>query len=498
VLRLNARALLVLACVAAPASASAQQAAYASDLLPPGHWVQEAALRLYALGAAPHGFDPGAGTLSKREAVALLRHAGEHDAAGGLARAYLARLLEEFPETGGRGSRAPAPLGVDAALSGLVRDSAGLAWPGAGYDSLLHGWTGAPAAEDGSLLQARFGFATTLHRRVALAGDARIGGGRVDVADLHAALLAGPVALWAGRRPIRYGTHLGGPVALGGPVPYDGGGFHLPEPLTLPSILRYIGPIRLESFLARVDQAAPVDRPWFWGARVHVAPHPRLALAFNRAAMFGRHDGSPITFANILHILFGIHSGGSEFENQIASVELRVRPPIPRLPALVYIEWGLEDSAGAWYKVPGILAGVELPALPGLPSASAGIEHTFFRPSCCGNPIWYRHWFFTEGWTQSGLPLGHPLGGHGAETRGRLRWETPSARLALETQLFRRERRFENLFHPDRGGVSHGGEVRLRFRPLHAIETLGRLELERGDWGGSHRLVVQATAFLGR
>src|SRR5690606_963745 len=98
-------ALLVLA---VPPTATAQEGArppapeFAAPFLPDDHWSLSAVRRLYGLGLAPPGFDPGRRTLSRREAGALLLRAAELAEgralpAARLARAYALRFAEEFP-----------------------------------------------------------------------------------------------------------------------------------------------------------------------------------------------------------------------------------------------------------------------------------------------------------------------------------------------------------------------------------------------------------------
>ena len=49
--------------------------------------------------------------------------------------------------------------------------------------------------------------------------------------------------------------------------PREGGGLYLAEPLTLPWILRHLGPVRFETLLSRIENGDRITDPWFWAAR---------------------------------------------------------------------------------------------------------------------------------------------------------------------------------------------------------------------------------------
>jgi hypothetical protein len=189
-------------------------------------------------------------------------------------------------------------------------------------------------------------------------------------------------------------------------------------------------------------------------------------------------------------MLIGKHAGaGSELDNQVVAFDLHYRPPLGALPLAVYAEWGMEDSAGAWYNVPGMVLGVEVPALPGVPALAVGLERTSFGSSCCGNPIWSRHWIFRQGWTDDGRLLGHPLGGHGSEWLSYARADLFEARLHLDLRLFARDRGEESLLAPERMGRSRGGRLGVEGRLASGLGVFFLGGLEEGDAGWRESMV---------
>jgi hypothetical protein len=449
-----------------------------SLLVPRDHWSLEALARLDAFPATGAAVPWGMGTPTRREVLQALEAAAEAAGAAeaALARAYLERFREEawLEDSDAEGSD---PEGSDPEgwsprwISGhwdlAVGRRYGALGTGAGrYEFIPPEPLGEARHLDGDLAGAlEVG-------RIGVAGRVRIGEDGEPVA--REAYLAGRIRgvdLWAGRRAPAFGGTRSGSIVLGGRVPLDGGGLALAGPRTLPSFLRHLGPVRFESHLARLHESGDLRHPWFWSARGTVAPHPRLALALNRAAMFGGEGNAPMTVKNVALMLLGSRArelpgdlGRSFFANQIASLELRWRPPLERVPTTFYLEWGLEDSAGAWWTVPGIVAGVQVAALPGAPGVSLGIERTHFAPECCEDPPWYRHAAFTAGWADQGVPLGHPLGGEGDEWLLYGRADLLDARLRTGWRLFHRDRKGDNLFMPTREGSSLGGALEVLYR----------------------------------
>lgn len=479
--------------IATAAAAVAQQRTsdFASAFLPPGHWAIGAAGRLHALGLVEHGFDRARRPLTRREVGRVFDGAvrlAERDRPEllPLVRAYRARYTEEFPSTMSALAGADS-VGLrfgDGSVTAGYELRTGELRSGIGYEN-GDDWTGPFHEEDVSTAMGAVDWSVELFPALALglapsraAGDWTVDGG-------YATGVWRDAGIWIGRRTFGYSPGAGGGIVLNPSVAFDGGGIYLTDGVLLPSFLEALGPILFETFLSRVEHDGPIERPWVWGMRGTIEPHPRFGFGLTRTAMFGGEGKNDLSLQNLAYLMIGKHAGaGSGFDNQIFSIDAWYRPPIGALPMLIYLEWGLEDSAGAWFDVPGVVAGLELPALPGVPGIALGIERTSFSPRCCGNPIWYRHWQFLGGWTDDGVPLGHPLGGHGSEWRSWARADVLDARLRLESALFLRDRGEENLFAPDREGRSAGVAVSAAFRPMPLFDVIFQAGTESGerDW----------------
>ncbi|HUG40848.1 MAG TPA: capsule assembly Wzi family protein [Longimicrobiales bacterium] len=477
-------ALLVL--LALPAD-STPQSPPAAPFLPQDHWSLEVVRSLLVAGTVDAPGLLGRRTLTRTEVVEALRAAAAAPAEGGRkVGEALERFLYEFPTADPTGTGlaiAAAAAAGGEALTGRLRTGTGVGVDGVpAYPPVpLPDHTGPLGIIS---LTARAGV-----RAAALLEAGHLADGW-SVASAHATVALGPVLLWGGRRPVGFGPGAGGGIVLGDRAVVDGGGLQLARAARGPGALGVFGPVHFETLLGREGPSGQVENPWFWAARGSLTPHPRLTLGINRGALFGGEGNVGGSLTDLLYIIIGKHAGGgSAYENQVVSVDVHYRPPLP-IPAEAYVEWGFEDSAGAWRDTPGTVWGVAFGDLPGLPGTRLGIERADFARSCCGNPMWYRHMLLLAGWTQDAIPLGHPLGGHGEEWllfgSGGLLEE----RLHVRASLALRDRWSENLYAPDREGRSRAGTVRASF--LAGRWTLAS-DLAVEDGSGWTETAIRAT-----
>ncbi len=470
----------LLLAVCAPLSAQG-----ASSYIPTGHWAHRALARLDGLGLLT-GYDPVSRAVPVKEVQRHFETASERagpDLAV-LVDGYRVRFNEEtgggIPANlmGGPGTEAdPSDMAlVFGRVTAAYEGHAGGVRPGVGGFEETD-WTGPIAVPTTSepFLSAGGGVAVG---RVASQAAARVSGSGFEVDEVYGVLATGPVGLWFGRRPWGYSVGMGGGLVLDS-LRLDGGGLVL-RPVAVP----WIGRLGFETSLSRAADNGFIGWPWLWTMRLSAQPHPRLGIGFTRAAMFGGERNLPVTADRIWKVVIGKHvaEGGSGFENQLGSIDVRYRLPAP-VPAVLRLEWGFEDSAGAISEQPGIVAAIDVVAVPGLPQAAVGLEYTRFAGLSLGHWIWYRHWWFHEGWTDEGRHMGHPLGGHGSEWRLYGGADLARSTLRLSSQLFARDRGEYNVYAPDREGGSFGAVVEVDWRVFRNVELLGGVAWEEGsDW----------------
>ncbi|MGQ0813378.1 MAG: capsule assembly Wzi family protein [Gemmatimonadota bacterium] len=450
-----------LCCGLFPQSARAQQGA--SAFLPAQHWAHDALRELDARNAiGPAFLDAGSHTTTVLNAVAAFERAVSDSTVSASIRAragsYLALLRAEY----GEAEQAHNAYALRSGPEYNYHD--GRVGAGDGYEEW--DWTGAMPRPDVRAGNARLALAAR-GGALAFSADGTVGSDS-ELRELQAVARLWAVQLWAGRRSTRLGPASNG-IVLGGAVAFNGAGLALAQPVRFPSFFRGLGKLNIEGFVARMDSVGRVNDPWFLGARLAYSPHPRFIVGINRGAIFGGENNASITPAKILRMLIGLYNGSaSEFENQIISFDMRYR--VPRVPLVLFYEWGMDDGAGAWKDVPGITAGITLPLEAGGAGLDFTVEHTKFAASCCGNPIWYRHGQFRGSWADDGVLIGHRLGGEGSETAGTVGIATPGGALRGQVRGYIRERGPENVFSPDRAGRSKGGALEIAYRATTALE----------------------------
>jgi hypothetical protein len=478
-------------------------------MLPADHWAIDAARRASVLGLAPRDFAWGDGSLTQASVGWTLHEASQRSAlvASPLRDAILAewrRFAHDFPNVAAQlasgadtlrvGGARRSSRSISASVAARFVSVDGRLLPVRSIDRTRENVTPPerlPDLDDGDL-----------DVRVAtLAGPylaAELAGGRSEadwrVHDWHVLGSIHSLGAWVGERAPSFGPGAGGGIIFDGRAAFTGGGIALVNPVRLPSVLRSLGWLRGEAFLSRIDSSAATRHPWVFGSRASLTPHPRLLLGATQAFMFSGEGLPPFTFRNFkeMFLTHGIKTAGAEFENGIASVEARWRPPVPALPAVVYVEWGSDDNHGAWFKFPAVVAGVALPSIPHVPTLSLGLERTSFAAPCstCNGcacefyATWYRHYVFMDGWTLDRQPIGHPLGGNGTEWLLYGRVDDAARRVRVDGRMFTRDRGRYNLYAPTREGRSVGGRLAAEYRLTPELELLvdGSLERGRRDW----------------
>ncbi|HEX2204212.1 MAG TPA: capsule assembly Wzi family protein [Longimicrobium sp.] len=475
-----------------------------SPLLPPEHWAVRAAARAKALGLADR-YLPAQGAVPRHAVSAALAAAAARARETRpdllpLAEGWGRRFAEEFSEY----ERAPASFQLQGArLAVGADDHTGRLEPAFGVASRYRD----PVALEnrGRLYGEAAGGVLVGGVASAFAEVRANGGGDFDARRWQVGVGVGAVELSVGEQPVAYGTLHGGGLLFSGAQPLPRVEVQTLRPVRLPSFLRALGPVSFHTFLSRMDEEArhPGD-PWMWGARVAFEPHPRFTAALARGSIFGGDSiESETNFENVAKMLVGVLS--DEFENQIVAMDFRWRLPTEEtLPATLYLEWGADDGAGAWWESPGIVAGAYVPAIPGLPEVSVGAEGAFFRAACCGHGSWFTNESQIGGWVRGGQPLAHPLGGEGYEAALYTRMELLDARLRVDARGFVRHRGDEglaeavgaaNLFAPQRAGGSFGGVLDAAWRVTPSADVRVRLFGDRGD-GWTERRVEAAVAFF--
>jgi hypothetical protein len=450
--------------------------AQASPWLARDHWSRAAAVRLHALNATPGGFDPAARVHTVKAMGAALAGCADDIADASLPGGCVAAFAAE------RGGLARA--WVEAAAGYALREGALL---GGGFTPERE-WTGPRRLADRRLAVARVRIDGVPVPRVAISAGVEADADGVRIEQANAELRLGRFGVWAGRRVLGYAPGAGGGLVLNGAVPVDGGGVRIADAVRL----AWLGEVTAELFAGQADSSGFVARPWLLGLRLHARPHVRFDLGATRAAVFGGMAGARVGVQEIAEVLVGANPGGRYADDQVASLDARWRPPVPRIPLELFGEWALHDvDLEVLLDMPAITLGVRMPVIPGAAALGMTLEHTRIAGSCCGNPPWYHHFELAGGWTDTGVLRGHPLGGQGREWRVSLDAALLDWRVRVRADALMRTRLGENLFAPDRAGSAHGGALTVTgaLSQHSGVELQLAHEAGRG-WGETHAFLA--------
>ena len=487
-------------------TAPGQQAAShaASPFLPSSHWSVAVARHLAALDLADPDFGWGDGSLTILAVGRVLHDAPtiaqrKHHELVPLALGYWQRFVREFPLTAATLDPGAATRNADLAegwAAGGYSSATGRVYPVRSLNNSREDVAGPFPRSDLSEARLTTNLSFTVGQHLAGSLSPGYEDGDWGLREGYALVTLKKFGIWGGRRAPGFATGAGGGIVVNGTASFTGGGVAFTEPFRLPWVLRHIGAIRFESFLSRLDSNATVAKPWFLGTHVSISPHPRIMIGGTQAYMFGGDGVTPVTWRTVWSMLrsHGVIAAGSEFENGMASWEVRFRPPVPVVPLALYMEWGTDDNHSAWTLFPARVIGGQILAVPGIPALSLGLEHAgFSRPPCSGAgsqprceyyATWYRHYLFKDGWTVDRQPIGHPLGGQGSEWLAYGTWDDPASRFRFDGRVFRRDRGSYNTYSPEREGRSFGGQISTVYRATPNMDFLltGALEDGQADW----------------
>lgn len=180
-----------------------------------------------------------------------------------------------------------------------------------------------------------------------------------------------------------------------------------PSPVLLPWFFKYLGPLRLDVFVSKLEEERSVPQPYFAGMRVNFRPHPVVEIGLTRTIQaFG--DGRPdLTFRSALDALFGANKTpvSRDLSDSIGGIDMRLTLPFAEL----YGELGGEDQRGFLPSYPvAYIIGAYVPLMN--QGMDFRVEYADIRSAS-----WYTHGVYKSGYTYKGRILGHHVGRGGRE-----------------------------------------------------------------------------------
>lgn len=242
-----------------------------------------------------------------------------------------------------------------------------------------------------------------------------------DESSLSTGLGAGRIYASVERR--QWGPMWTGSLILdGGARPVPAIGWRKESPTAFASsLLRWLGPWQLDAFAGQITQRSGPSRPHLLGLRVQVMPLSGLELGVSGTLQWGG-SGRPESLSSLLRAIGGqsnvdpAHPSSEDPGNGLAGFDVRYTVAFgERRTVAIYGQAIGEDEAGHLPSHYLGAAGVDTAFALEAATARVFFERAdttirgFYGAPILGSA--YRHYIYTDGYTQQGEPLAHPAAG---------------------------------------------------------------------------------------
>jgi membrane-associated phospholipid phosphatase len=203
-----------------------------------------------------------------------------------------------------------------------------------------------------------------------------------------------------------------------------------PEPIRLPGILKYLGPLRFDQFIGRLGGDTFVRRPFIYGNKINLKPLPNLEIGYGRTVTIGGVGGNPLTLGNFFDSFFGRQSNstlGRSVPGDSHSVfDWTFNVPKVHNYIVFYGDWYTDDDfiAAQTPSQSAYRPGIYITHFPGVPKLDLHIEAANTEspvvPGTPGNSGNLNYWNFVyrDGYTNNGNLLGNVVGRDGQTYQG--------------------------------------------------------------------------------
>lgn len=271
------------------------------------------------------------------------------------------------------------------------------------------------------------------------------------------------------------------------------------RPFRLPSVLGYMGDIRMEFFLGQVAGQQFINnskgegvggssligqygtalqlqpQPYLSGAKVSFKFTPNLEIGMSKTTLYGG-PGNPLTATTLVKSFLALHQGNSQLGDGRSALDLTYRLPELRDRATFYVDAFQEDEVSPVnrpYKA-AFQSGLYLATLPKLSKLDlrmeGGTTSPINFPTCDG--CFYSNGQYLNGYTNDGKLMGTWLGraAQGESIKGTY-WLSAQRKVSLEA----RHRKVDRQYLPQGGtqnDVALAGDffVRSGFRLSGAVQ----------------------------
>jgi hypothetical protein len=202
-------------------------------------------------------------------------------------------------------------------------------------------------------------------------------------------------------------------------------------PFQLPWLFRWMGPVKLDTFIGQLSGNEFPQRPLLHGEKISFKPTPNLELGFSRTAEMGG-VGRPITAAAVWNSYTSFTSGYgvNPSENpgkRTGGFDFSYRVPFVRNWVTVYADSLSTDDPSplAAPRRSGISPGIYFPQIPGVPKLELRVEAISTNPPIPVNhrgEYIYFDTFYHDLYTNKGNLIGSWIGREGVGLQSRAKY----------------------------------------------------------------------------
>jgi hypothetical protein len=208
------------------------------------------------------------------------------------------------------------------------------------------------------------------------------------------------------------------------------------ESIVLPSVLKYLGRVRVQAFFGRLEGYYYPRGPYIHGEKIVVKPSANLEIGVARTALaFGQ--GIPFTFRNLVATYFSVTDIGSNPNPQdypgkrFGGLDFSYRLPHLRKWLTLYTDNITSDDVSPLVNPSraSYNPGIYLSKIPRLSKLDFRFELANSRTN--GSP--YTSFFYRQGYTSKGFLIGNTVGRRGAAFDvSSTYWLSPRRRVQVE------------------------------------------------------------------
>lgn len=184
----------------------------------------------------------------------------------------------------------------------------------------------------------------------------------------------------------------------------------------LPSLLRWLGPARIDNFIGRPEGYTYIPHPYIYGNKINFKPFRNLELGFGRSVTIGGKGGDPLTTKNFILSFFGqVNSQYNSVPGDShASFDWTFHVPKVRDYLVFYGDTYADDDLVPFQNPPKnpFRPGIYLTRFPLLPKLDFHLEATSTESADDPWPtnLNYWNWTYRDGYTNHGNLIGNTVG----------------------------------------------------------------------------------------